>query len=86
MPCFHIVSFSSSSDCSVFEPLRFELCYDAEFVPLLQDLLLLCVLTRANTNIQKIVAFENGFERLFDIVREEGNSDGGEYRKFTTHF
>jgi len=41
------------------------------------DLLLLIVLTRSNTNIQKIVAFENAFERLFDIVRDEGNSDGG---------
>lgn len=41
------------------------------------DLLLLQQLTRNNTNIQKIVAFENAFERLFDIIRDEGNSDGG---------
>lgn len=41
------------------------------------DLLLLQQLTRNNTNIQKIVAFENAFERLFDIVRDEGHSDGG---------
>jgi hypothetical protein len=40
-------------------------------------LLLLIQLTRNNTNIQKIVAFENAFERLFDIIRDEGNSDGG---------
>lgn len=42
-----------------------------------EDLLLLIELTRGNTNIQKIVAFENAFERLFDIIKEEGNSDGG---------
>ncbi|CAI9722166.1 general vesicular transport factor p115-like [Octopus vulgaris] len=40
-------------------------------------LLLLIQLTKGNANIQKIVAFENAFERLLDIIREEGNSDGG---------
>ncbi|KAK3089231.1 hypothetical protein FSP39_001968 [Pinctada imbricata] len=40
-------------------------------------LLLLTQLTKNNTNLQKIVAFENAFERLLDIVRDEGNSDGG---------
>ncbi|KAK2156644.1 hypothetical protein LSH36_208g03024 [Paralvinella palmiformis] len=40
-------------------------------------LLLLIQLTRSNTNIQKIVAFENAFERLLDIIAEEGNSNGG---------
>lgn len=40
-------------------------------------LLLLIELTKGNSNIQKIVAFENAFDRLFDIVREEGCSDGG---------
>ncbi|KAL5018601.1 hypothetical protein ScPMuIL_004323 [Solemya velum] len=40
-------------------------------------LLLLIQLTKNNANIQKIVAFENAFERLLIIVREEGNSDGG---------
>ncbi|GAB1289845.1 General vesicular transport factor p115 [Apodemus speciosus] len=34
-------------------------------------------LTRNNGAIQKIVAFENAFERLLDIITEEGNSDGG---------
>ncbi|KAF6133639.1 USO1 vesicle transport factor [Phyllostomus discolor] len=34
-------------------------------------------LTRSNGAIQKIVAFENAFERLLDIITEEGNSDGG---------
>lgn len=40
-------------------------------------LLLLQQLTRGNAAIQKIVAFENAFERLLDIITEEGNSDGG---------
>ena len=44
---------------------------------LLQALLLLNQLTRGNANIQKIVAFENAFERLLDIIHEEGESDGG---------
>ncbi|KAK6494159.1 general vesicular transport factor p115-like isoform X6 [Huso huso] len=40
-------------------------------------LLLLQHLTKCNAAIQKIVAFENAFERLLDIITEEGNSDGG---------
>ncbi|KAL4240944.1 Vesicle-mediated ER to Golgi transport protein [Mactra antiquata] len=40
-------------------------------------LLLLNQLTRGNANIQKIVAFENAFERLLDIIHEEGSVDGG---------
>ncbi|XP_055389702.1 general vesicular transport factor p115 [Condylostylus longicornis] len=40
-------------------------------------LLLLIQLTKGNANIQKIVAFENAFDRLFDIIRDEGCSDGG---------
>ncbi|CAF2753566.1 unnamed protein product [Rotaria sp. Silwood2] len=57
----------------------------SKLVDLLQDerevirndaLLLLQMLTRSNTNIQKIVAFENGFERLFEILVSEGGSDG----------
>ncbi|CAF1054536.1 unnamed protein product [Rotaria sp. Silwood1] len=57
----------------------------SKLVDLLQDerevirndaLLLLQILTRSNTNIQKIVAFENGFERLFEILVSEGGSDG----------
>ena len=34
-------------------------------------------LIQGNSNIQKIVAFENAFERLLDIVDEEEMSDGG---------
>lgn len=40
-------------------------------------LLLLINLTRGNANIQKIVAFENAFDRLYDVIQEEGCSDGG---------
>lgn len=40
-------------------------------------LILLIHLTKGNANIQKIVAFENAFDRLFDVVRDEGCSDGG---------
>ncbi|XP_075058168.1 general vesicular transport factor p115 isoform X5 [Mixophyes fleayi] len=40
-------------------------------------LLLLQQLTKSNAAIQKIVAFENAFERLLDIISEEGSSDGG---------
>ncbi|KAL8607337.1 hypothetical protein ACOMHN_039487 [Nucella lapillus] len=40
-------------------------------------LLLLNQLTKGHANIQKIVAFENAFERILDIIIEEGSSDGG---------
>ena len=40
-------------------------------------LLLLVQLTESNKQIQKIVAFENAFDRLLAIIREEGFSDGG---------
>lgn len=40
-------------------------------------LLLLIEMTKSNTNIQKIVAFENAFDRLFDVIADEGGSDGG---------
>ncbi|XP_029291824.1 general vesicular transport factor p115 isoform X6 [Cottoperca gobio] len=40
-------------------------------------LLLLQQLTKSNAAIQKIVAFESAFERLLDIITEEGSSDGG---------
>ncbi|XP_054715999.1 general vesicular transport factor p115-like [Uloborus diversus] len=40
-------------------------------------LLLLGYLTKGNANIQKIVVFENAFDKLFAIISEEGYSDGG---------
>ncbi|XP_027358581.1 golgin candidate 6 isoform X2 [Abrus precatorius] len=42
-----------------------------------EALLLLTHLTREAEEIQKIVVFEGGFEKIFGIIREEGNSDGG---------
>ncbi|KNC86382.1 hypothetical protein SARC_01477 [Sphaeroforma arctica JP610] len=42
-----------------------------------EALLLLIQLTTSNPNVQKIVVFENAFDRLLDIVRDEGNSEGG---------
>lgn len=42
-----------------------------------EGLLLLIKLTSVNAEIQKIVAFENAFERLFSIIFEEGSIDGG---------
>lgn len=40
-------------------------------------ILLLAELTKSNKQIQKIVAFENAFDRLLAIICEEGYSDGG---------
>ncbi|RKP05999.1 hypothetical protein THASP1DRAFT_32178, partial [Thamnocephalis sphaerospora] len=42
-----------------------------------EALLLLITLTDANADIQKIVAFENAFERLFAIIVQEGGVQGG---------
>ncbi len=51
------------------------------FTPLvansLAGLLLLITLTQTNADIQKIVAFENAFDRLMDIILEEGATEGG---------
>ena len=51
--------------------------HDNMFSTFQQGLLLLQQLTKGNAAIQKIVAFENAFERLLDIITEEGSSDGG---------
>ncbi|CAH8653245.1 unnamed protein product [Heterobilharzia americana] len=40
-------------------------------------ILLLTELTKSNTNIQKIVAFENAFDRLLKIIYSEGLCNGG---------
>ncbi|OXA56669.1 general vesicular transport factor p115 [Folsomia candida] len=42
-----------------------------------ESILLLIALTRNNASIQKIIAFENGFDRILQIIQEEGYSDGG---------
>lgn len=39
--------------------------------------MLLIQLTKGNANIQKIVAFENAFDRIFDVITQEGNAEGG---------
>ena len=58
----------------------------ARFMDLLSDvrevirndvLVLLNHLTRGNSSIQKIVVFENVFEKLFSIMNSEGYGDGG---------
>lgn len=40
-------------------------------------ILALIEVTRSNSNIQKIVAFENGFDMVFRIINDEALSDGG---------
>ncbi|KAJ3317466.1 Vesicle-mediated ER to Golgi transport protein [Blyttiomyces sp. JEL0837] len=42
-----------------------------------EGLLLLISLTQNNAEIQKIIAFENAFERLLGIILEEGAAEGG---------
>ncbi|KAI8923994.1 p115 like vesicle tethering protein [Entophlyctis helioformis] len=42
-----------------------------------EGLLLLISLTKSNAEIQKIIAFENAFERLLSIILDEGATDGG---------
>lgn len=54
-----------------------DLLADAREVIRNETLLLLIKLTKGNANIQKIVAFENAFDRLFEIVSSEGYSEGG---------
>jgi len=41
------------------------------------SLILLFKLTKGNSNIQKIVAFENAFDKLMEIMEFEGWTDGG---------
>ncbi|KAL3643675.1 hypothetical protein CASFOL_014490 [Castilleja foliolosa] len=42
-----------------------------------EALLLLTYLTREAEEIQKILAFEGAFEKIFSIIKEEGGSEGG---------
>ncbi len=68
-------------DCILTYPMGvsrlMDLLADSREVIRNDALLLLVHLTRSNANIQKIVAFENAFDRLLEIVSEEGYSDGG---------
>ncbi|XP_065910290.1 general vesicular transport factor p115-like [Dysidea avara] len=54
-----------------------ELLSDTREVIRNDGLLLLLQLTTSNSQIQKIIAFENGFETLMGIVQAEGYSEGG---------
>ncbi|KAG0630720.1 hypothetical protein M758_1G199600 [Ceratodon purpureus] len=42
-----------------------------------EALIVLAYLTRSAEEIQKIVVFEGAFDRLFNIIREEGGCEGG---------
>eukprot|EP01132_Coremiostelium_polycephalum_P003220 gene3220-4032_t len=42
-----------------------------------ETLLVILELTKSNQEIQKIVAFESAFEILLEIIRKEGQSEGG---------
>lgn len=44
---------------------------------LLESLLLIIALTSSNADIQKLLAFEGAFDRLFAIVNKEGGIGGG---------
>uniref|UniRef100_A0A2R5LEV0 Putative er-golgi vesicle-tethering protein n=1 Tax=Ornithodoros turicata TaxID=34597 RepID=A0A2R5LEV0_9ACAR len=68
-------------ECVLLSPMGIsrlmDLLSDSREVIRNDALLLLSHLTKANANIQKIVAFENAFDRLLDIIVDEGCSDGG---------
>ena len=42
-----------------------------------EALLLLPAMLAGNADLQKIVAFSGAFEKLFDIIKQEGGVDGG---------
>jgi len=42
-----------------------------------EALILLFKVTKGNANLQKLVAFENAFDKLFEIMESEGWTDGG---------
>ena len=42
-----------------------------------EALLLLPAMLASNADLQKIVAFSGAFEKLFDIIRQEGGTEGG---------
>ncbi|KAJ3275936.1 Vesicle-mediated ER to Golgi transport protein [Terramyces sp. JEL0728] len=55
---------------------RREIIRNGKLVLTVDGLLLLISLTANNADIQKIVAFENAFDRLFSIIMEEGSIEG----------
>ena len=68
-------------DCILTHPMgisrMMDLLIDPREVIRNDTLLLLVFLTKSNANIQKIVAFENAFDRILEIICNEGYSDGG---------
>ncbi|KAJ3295360.1 Vesicle-mediated ER to Golgi transport protein [Borealophlyctis nickersoniae] len=68
-------------DCILTSPLGLsrliDLLDDRREIIRNEGLLLLIALTESNADIQKIIAFENAFERLLAIILEEGATDGG---------
>lgn len=58
-------------------PRMMDLLNDSREVIRNDALIMLTHLTKGNANIQKIVAFENAFDRLFDVIAEEEAASGG---------
>ncbi|KAJ3167303.1 Vesicle-mediated ER to Golgi transport protein [Geranomyces variabilis] len=74
-------SGSRLQDCILTSPLGvsrlIDLLDDRREIIRNEGLLLLIALTQNNADIQKIIAFENAFERLLGIIIDEGATDGG---------
>ncbi|CAG8460120.1 7921_t:CDS:10 [Paraglomus brasilianum] len=68
-------------DCILTAPMGIsklmDLFDDQQEVIRNEGLLLLISLTETNADIQKIVAFENAFDRLLEIITAEGGLNGG---------
>eukprot|EP00126_Sphaerothecum_destruens_P013143 Sdes_comp22488_c0_seq1m20936 len=86
-PCIQLLTLLSTNrpsklqECILASPLGvvrlMDLLSDTREIIRNEGLLLLIQLTASNPSIQKIVTFENAFERLTSIILEEGLSDGG---------
>jgi hypothetical protein len=68
-------------ECILVSPMAIsklmDLLLDSREIIRNDTLIVLQNLTKGHSNIQKIVAFENGFERLLEIIDNEGFNDGG---------
>ena len=64
-------------DSHVGVSLMMDVLSDTREVLRNDSLILLYKVTKGNANLQKIVAFENAFDRLFEIIEAEGWTDGG---------
>ena len=68
-------------ECILVSPMAIsklmDLLLDSREIIRNDTLILLQNLTKGHSNIQKIVAFENAFERLLEIIDNEGSNDGG---------